>query len=376
MKWMFKMDVQNKYRKLIQKHIRKGYLRDKALGKRIVNVPIYDLIHDDKDLYDFIKKDKPIFCYYKNDDEYRTVTAPHMISIFLSMLELSESDEILILGAKGGFISAIIANIAHHIIILEEHPEVAKITMKNLEKLKVKNAKVIIKNPLLGLKDLGPYNKILVTGAIEEIPQNIFDQLEIYGILVAPMIITGDNQQVVQFVKRREEIEEVNFGGVLFQDLYYSKIEYTAKKIKEIQVRSQAFLDTYANLPQVQISDLAFNSNFNKRTQNLDIKFPTYRIYCRIKNNTSTKLSIQLKLEMPSLEKENLPIKIRLPPNSETTESLIISKPETEGKHDFNLIVCDDENFRLDKVESCVEIKRSKKKKILDITLIILKLTL
>lgn len=376
MKWMFKMDNQNKYRKLIQKHIRKGYIRDEALVKRIIDVPIYDLIQDDKDLHNFIVKDKPILCYYKNDDDYRTATAPHMISIFLSMLELSESDEILILGAKGGFISAIIANIAHQIIILEEHPEVAKITMKNLEKLKVKNAKVIIKNPLLGLKDLGPYNKILVTGAIEEIPQNIFDQLEIYGILVAPMIITGDNQQVVQFVKKRDEIEEVNFGGVMFQDLYYSKIEYAATKIKEIQVRSQAFSDTYANLPQVQISDLAFNSNFNKRTQNLDIKNPTYRIYCRIKNNTSNKLSIQLKLEMPSLKKENLPIKIRLPPNSETTESLIISKPETEGNHDFNLIVCDDENFRLDKVESCVEIKRSKKKKILDLTLIILKLTL
>ncbi len=196
-----------------------------------------------------------------------------------------------------------------------------------------------------------------------------------YGILVSPIIVSEDLQQVIQYIKRKDKIEEVNFGGVRFQELYYSEIEYKRQKLEKIQVKRQAFTETLANLPDVQVVDLDFNSNFDQKDQQLDITEPSYRLYCKVKNNTSNNIPIQIKLEMPSLNKENLPVNINLGGNQEISESIIISKPDHEGKHDFNIIVCDKENFRLAKAESYVKISRSKKRKILDFTLVILKLS-
>jgi protein-L-isoaspartate(D-aspartate) O-methyltransferase len=366
------MNVQDVFEDLIENHIEKGYLRDISLKDSILNVQIYDLIDNDEDLQKFFMADEPILCYYENDNDYRTVTAPHMISVFLSILELSSSDEVLILGAKGGYIAAIIANIVKYVYILEEHQGVAEITNKNLTKLGVRNVKLINKNPLLGLPDLGPFNKILVTGAIKEIPGKIFDQLARFGILVAPIIIKKKKQQVIQFIKQKNEIQEVSFGGVIFQDLYYSDLKYSPEKIQK-PVREAAFTETYANLPKVQIVNLAFNGHFDELNQRLDVNSPTYRIYYHLRNNSENEVTIQVKLEMPSLDKDNISDLIPIPPHGEIKESIIAANPKSEGRHDFNVIVCDDNKYRLDKMESCVDIKRSKMRKLIDISLTILK---
>lgn len=363
------------FKSLIQNHIKKGYLRDISLKDDIINVPLYNLIHDDEDFHTFFVEDKPILCYYKNDEDLRTVSAPHMISIFLSMLELSHSDDVLILGAKGGFISAILSNIANYIYILEQHPEVIKVTKENLDQLGIKNVEVLNKNPLLGLPDSGPFNKILVTGAIKEIPDKIFDQLAIYGILVAPVITSNDKQQVIQFIKQHHNIQRINFGDVIFQELYYSKIKFTPSKRIEFSVRNELFTDTFAKLPKIQIVALALTPDFSSKTRKLKFGDPSYRIYCKIKNNDKNPITIQIKLEMPSVDKENISPKIIFNPNETKYDSIIIANPQRQGTHDFNLIICNEDNFRLAQAESCVEIKKTAKKKILEATLMIIKIS-
>jgi len=368
------MDLQSEYERLIQNHIKRGYLRDKSLSEFITKIPIYKIIYHEEDIKRFLMRDQPILCYYKNDNDFRTVSAPHMISIFLSMLELSPSDEILVLGAKGGFISSILSSIVHFVYIIEEHPEVAQITESNMDVLGINNFKLINKNPLQGLQDFAPFKKILITGAIKEIPDHIFEQLDIYGILVAPIIISKRKQQVIQFIKQYDGIQEINFGRVQFQELFHSKLKYIPRKIKEFSIKQEAFTDTYANLPKVQILDLAFNPQFNEKNKQLNINDPSYRIYYRIRNNSNKEIRIQVKLEMPSLVKDNISDKQILKPKSEVMDSIIIANPKSQGTHDFNLIVCDDNNYRLTKTESRVDIKKSTIRKILDFSLIILKM--
>ncbi|MHA1336636.1 MAG: protein-L-isoaspartate O-methyltransferase family protein [Promethearchaeota archaeon] len=370
------MNPQKAFTQLIDKHIKRGYLKDKSYRALITEVPIYKLIDNDDDLIRYFVKDKPILCYYKDESDFRTVTAPHMVSVFISMLELSEQDEVLILGAKGGFISSIIANIVNQVYILEEHPKIAEITKKNLNILKIRNAKVINKNPLLGLEDLSPFDKILITGAIKEIPNNIFDQLSYYGILVAPIKISDNNQQVIQFIKTKKGIEKINFGGVRFQDLYFSKIQYKPEKIRGIQINNSPFTETFAELPKIEILDVAFDHTFGERNQKIDIDAPSYLLHYKIRNNSNKRVPIQVKLEMPSLEKENITDIIPLKPKCEIVDNIIASNPKREGKHHFNLIVCDENNHRLNKITSCIDIKKKKRKKALEITLTILRMTI
>jgi protein-L-isoaspartate(D-aspartate) O-methyltransferase len=171
-----------------------GYLKDIRLFQAFLDVNLEDFVPKEilpqVRLYD----DSPVVFFF--DKEYhetvRTISAPHMISIMLQELMLKEDDDLLILGAKSGYIACLAHNLASKgkITILEANPKIAKITSENLSKLNLNNnIRVIIQNPLLGYPDLKPWQKILVTGAIkQERIHYLLRQLDPNeGVLFAPI---------------------------------------------------------------------------------------------------------------------------------------------------------------------------------------------
>jgi len=190
---------------LLRKLINSGYLRDKRLIKAFMDVPLEDFIPEEFREPFKLYEDIPNLFYFSNPENYRTISAPHMISIMLQGLALEEKDDLLILGAKSGYIATLAHKLAPkgEIIILEANSEIAKITSKNLRKMNLQNSiSVIVKNPLEGMPELSPWQKILVTGAIQQ--DRIYPLLKQLdsseGVLYAP--IGGDFIQVYTQILR------------------------------------------------------------------------------------------------------------------------------------------------------------------------------
>ena len=166
-----KDNFKSKKKHLLDTLILNEILKDKRLIKAFMDVPLEQFIPEK-----FIKvvrlyEDVPNLFYYdeQNPNNYRTISAPHMISIMLQGLSLTEDDDLLVLGAKSGYIAALAHKLAPkgEIIILEANSEIAKITSENLKRLKLDdNIYIIVKNTLNGIPDLITWQKILVTGAI------------------------------------------------------------------------------------------------------------------------------------------------------------------------------------------------------------------
>ena len=121
-------------------------LKDKRLIKAFRDIPLEQFIPEKflNNANYFGPKpyeDKPNLFYYdeNNPRNYRTISAPYMITIMLQGLDLKENDNLLILGAKSGYISALAHQLAPkgEIIILEANSEIAKLTSKNLKKQKM-----------------------------------------------------------------------------------------------------------------------------------------------------------------------------------------------------------------------------------------------
>ena len=190
----FKETLKNKKKHLLETLVVNEILKDKRLIKAFMEIPLEKFIPGKFKKMVKLYEDVPNLFYYDehNPKSYRTISAPHMITIMLQGLELEANDDLLILGAKSGYISAL----AHHlapkgeIIILEANSEIAKLTAENLRKLNLDDKiTVVVKNPLGGMPDLSPWQKILVTGAIEQI--KIFPLLKQLdkdgGVLFAPI---------------------------------------------------------------------------------------------------------------------------------------------------------------------------------------------
>ena len=145
-----------------------------------------------------------------------------MISIMLQNLILNENDDLLILGAKSGYIATLAHKLAPKgkIVILEANAKIAKITANNLNNQNLDGEiEVIVKNPLEGLPELSPWKKILVTGAIkQERIYPLLEQLDSEGVLFAPI---GDNylQTYTRIVRFRNEFFGRRYLHVRFTPL-------------------------------------------------------------------------------------------------------------------------------------------------------------
>lgn len=181
-----------KKRILLEYLLKQKYLKDQRLFEAFLEVPLEEFIPKEFTDPRKIYEDIPNLFYYEKPENYRTISAPHMISIMLQGLALKEDDDLLILGAKSGYIAALAHKLAPkgEIIVLEANSEIAKITDNNLKKLKLHdNITVNVKNPLDGMPDLSPWQKILVTGAIkQERIHPLLKQLDPNeGVLYAPI---------------------------------------------------------------------------------------------------------------------------------------------------------------------------------------------
>jgi protein-L-isoaspartate(D-aspartate) O-methyltransferase len=184
--------LDRKKRRLLDGLVRNQYLKDKRLFNAFLEVQLEDFIPEKFREPLKLYEDIPNLFYYLNPDNYRTISAPHMISIMLQGLALEPEDDLLILGAKSGYIAALAQKLAPKgkMVILEANSDIAKLTKENLEKLRLdSNIEVIIRNPLEGIAERSPWKKILVTGAIkQERIHPLLQQLDPNeGVLYAPV---------------------------------------------------------------------------------------------------------------------------------------------------------------------------------------------
>lgn len=186
--------LKSKKKRLLDSLILQEILKDKRLVKAFMEVPLEKFIPEKFINIVKLYKDVPNLFYFddQNPKNYRTISAPHMITIMLQGLNLSQNDDLLILGAKSGYIAALAHKLAPkgEIVILEAKSEIAKITIQNLEELNLDNhITMVVKNPLDGAPELSPWQKILVTGAIEQSKIHpLLNQLdENGGMLFAPI---------------------------------------------------------------------------------------------------------------------------------------------------------------------------------------------
>jgi protein-L-isoaspartate(D-aspartate) O-methyltransferase len=74
-----------------------------------------------------------------------------------------------------------------------------------------------------GLPAFAPFDRIIITAAAPEIPQNLVEQLKSGGILLLPLGV-GDVQQMVRITKTGEgNLKTENFGNYRFVPMLKNK---------------------------------------------------------------------------------------------------------------------------------------------------------
>lgn len=121
----------------------------------------------------------------------RSMLTPMALASLLEIADIASSDYILDVGCLTGYSSAVLAHLAESVVAVEAVPEMVKKATDLLSDLEIVNVAVVEGNLTQGQANQGPYDVILINGAVEQVPSAITDQLKDGGRLVTVVMENG-----------------------------------------------------------------------------------------------------------------------------------------------------------------------------------------
>ncbi|WP_024787397.1 MULTISPECIES: protein-L-isoaspartate(D-aspartate) O-methyltransferase [unclassified Lebetimonas] len=145
-------------------------------------------------------------------DKQSTISSPLTIAKMTCLLELDGTDKVLEIGSGSGYQAAILSKIVRRVFTVERICRLVKEAKKRFEEMRLFNINIKCDDGRAGWREFAPYERILFSVATEEIPEELFTQLNNNGFILAP-INKGNKQIITKFYKngKKEEIETCEF---------------------------------------------------------------------------------------------------------------------------------------------------------------------
>lgn len=148
----------------------------------------------------------------------QTISQPLVVALMLELLDPQDGQNILDIGSGSGWTTALLAHIvgaAGNVVALEVIPELCKYGEINVGKfsfVKKGIAQFHCQSAENGFEEKAPYDRILVSASVDEIPAKLKAQLVVGGKMVIPV------RNEIWFVEKKKE-DDFNiekFSGFAF----------------------------------------------------------------------------------------------------------------------------------------------------------------
>ncbi len=139
----------------------------------------------------------------------QSIPRPIVTAKLLRALHVSPGKEerVLLIGSGSGYTAALLSQISRHVYGIERYERLVEQSRTRLEELKVENVTIRHGNGLQGLQEHGPYDRIVLTGAVKTIPSVLMEQLKKNGLLVTP-IETSTGPQILRTVTKDHDVTD------------------------------------------------------------------------------------------------------------------------------------------------------------------------
>ena len=119
----------------------------------------------------------------------QVMLAPRVEARLLQELGIKKTDKVLEIGTGSGYMAALLAARAEHVITIESRPELAAFSRENLEGAGVTSVTVEVGDGANGWTQRAPYDAIIVSGSLPVLPSALLKQLRVGGRLA---VIVGE----------------------------------------------------------------------------------------------------------------------------------------------------------------------------------------
>lgn len=146
------------------------------------------------------------------------ISSPLTVAKMTMALECKGADSVLEIGCGSGYQALILSKLIRRVFTIERIERLLLQARERFKILGIHNIHTRYDDGQSGWKEFAPYDRILFSASMPEVPMKIFEQLAEEGILVVP--IEKDGKQIItRYIKtktslKKEELEECLFVPV------------------------------------------------------------------------------------------------------------------------------------------------------------------
>jgi protein-L-isoaspartate(D-aspartate) O-methyltransferase len=150
----------------------------------------------------------------------QTISQPFVVAYMTEQLQLQKDHRVLEIGTGSGYQAAILSRLCRHVLTVERYRTLADSARARLENLGCDNVEVMFGDGFAIPASAGNFDRIIVTAAMEQIPESLTQRLEPAGILIAPVGPHHGTQTLVRVARTdaglgRKELVDVRFVPAL-----------------------------------------------------------------------------------------------------------------------------------------------------------------
>jgi protein-L-isoaspartate(D-aspartate) O-methyltransferase len=197
-------------KQLIESLIDSGVLKSENIKKAFLNIDRKDFVTEEYN--DLAYMDTALPIGYE-----QTISQPYTVVFMLELLDLKQGQNVLDIGSGSGWSTALLSKIVgkegtvHALELIEDLVQMGR---ENIAKYNIVNASISKAKEELGMPG-EVFDRILVSAAADEFPEELLGQLKENGIIVIPI-----KDSIFKFKKvSGKEIEKEEYFGFSFVEL-------------------------------------------------------------------------------------------------------------------------------------------------------------
>ncbi|MTI45677.1 protein-L-isoaspartate(D-aspartate) O-methyltransferase [Roseibium hamelinense] len=133
----------------------------------------------------------------------QVVSAPSRVALIAQALQIKPDHAVLEIGTGSGYQAAVLGHLAGRVETIDRYRSLSALAAQRLAALKLNTVTVHHADGLAGLKSRAPFDRIILTGSVTEIPEVLYTQLAPAGMIIAPVGPPG-SPQVLTRIRRTE----------------------------------------------------------------------------------------------------------------------------------------------------------------------------